>query len=117
MTLRITPAVPSGRNVIERPPLSSKVYISLETTSVDSPTPRLNNSVSSKTGNSINWYPETLAALIKVSRTNSKYWERGGKYSLTPFGADSSRITLPVLVLIARNSPANMDWLFVRVQL
>ena len=54
MTDRIAPAVPSGRNVIERPPRSSKVYISLLTTSVDSPTPRSNNAVSSKTGSSIN---------------------------------------------------------------
>ena len=40
MTLRTTPAVPSGRRVTVRPPRSAKVYISLETTSVDSPTPR-----------------------------------------------------------------------------
>ena len=29
MTLRTTPAVPSGRSVTERPPRSAKVYISL----------------------------------------------------------------------------------------
>ena len=44
------PAVPSGRSVSERPPLSSKVNISFWTMSVDSPTPRANSSVSSKTG-------------------------------------------------------------------
>ncbi len=52
MTPRITPAVPSGRNVTERPPRSAKVYISLLTTSVDSPTPRANSAVSSKIGSS-----------------------------------------------------------------
>ncbi len=40
MTLRTTPAVPSGRSVTDRPPRSAKEYISFETTSVDSPTPR-----------------------------------------------------------------------------
>ena len=43
-------AVPSGRRVSERPALSSKVNISFCTTSVDSPTPRANSSVSSKIG-------------------------------------------------------------------
>ena len=37
MNARATEAVVSGRNAIWRPPLSSKVYISLRTTSVDSP--------------------------------------------------------------------------------
>ena len=55
MTERMTPAVPSGRSDRERPPRSSNVYISFETTSVDSPTPRTNSSVDSKTGGSI--YP------------------------------------------------------------
>ena len=53
MTARMTPAVPSGRSVTDRPPRSAKVYISLHTTSVDSPTPRANSPVSSKTGSSI----------------------------------------------------------------
>ncbi len=43
-------AVPSGRSVNERPPMSSKLNISFWTMSVDSPTPRANSSVSSKTG-------------------------------------------------------------------
>ena len=51
-TARTTPAVNSGRSVMERPPRSSKVYISFETTSVDSPTPRANSWVSSKIGSS-----------------------------------------------------------------
>ncbi len=46
---RAAPAVPSGRSVIERPPLSRKVYISFCTTSVVSPTPRANSSVCSNT--------------------------------------------------------------------
>ena len=50
MNARISPAVSSGRSVSERPPRSSKVYISLVTTSVDSPTPREKTAVSSKTG-------------------------------------------------------------------
>ena len=53
MTARITPAVPSGRRVTLRSPRSAKVYISLLTTSVDSPTPRANRPVSSKIGNSM----------------------------------------------------------------
>jgi len=87
MTARITPAVPSGRSVIERPPRSSNVYISLETTSVDSPTPRVKSSVSSKIGNSINSYPAARAGPHKVCMTKSKRTLRGGKYSETPFGA------------------------------
>ena len=43
-------AVPSGRSVTERPPPSSKVYISFWTMSVDSPTPRANSSVCSNVG-------------------------------------------------------------------
>ena len=47
------PAVPSGRKDILSPPLSSKVYISLLTMSVDWPTPLENNSVFSIKGNLI----------------------------------------------------------------
>ena len=47
---RTTGAVPSGRSVCDRPPASSKVYISFWTMSVDSPTPRANSSVASKVG-------------------------------------------------------------------
>ncbi|CAB4697860.1 unannotated protein [freshwater metagenome] len=72
---------------MDLPPLSSKVYISLLTTSVDSPTPRSKSSVSSNTGNSINEYPASLAGAINASRTYSNTLERGGKYSLTPLGA------------------------------
>ena len=50
---RQTGAVPSGRRVIDRPPPSSNVYISLRTMSVASPTPRANRSVVSNTGVSI----------------------------------------------------------------
>ena len=50
MKARTAPAVPSGLRVMERWPLSSKVYISFCTTSVVSPTPRWNSSVCSKMG-------------------------------------------------------------------
>ena len=43
-------AVPSGRSVSERSPLSVNVYISLRTMSVASPTPRSNRPVSSNSG-------------------------------------------------------------------
>jgi hypothetical protein len=48
-TARSTPAVNSGRSVILSPPRLSKEYISLRTTSDDSPTPRTNRLVSSNT--------------------------------------------------------------------
>ena len=48
-------AVPSGRSVNDRPPMSSNVNISFWTMSVDSPTPRANSSVSSKIG--VSTYP------------------------------------------------------------
>jgi hypothetical protein len=47
---RTTGAVPSGRSVSERPPRSTKVYISLDTTSLDSPEVRVNSSVCSNVG-------------------------------------------------------------------
>ena len=50
MQARMTDAVHSGRNVSDVPSRSSQVYISLETMSVSEPTPRANNSVSSKIG-------------------------------------------------------------------
>ena len=55
MNARTAPAVPSGFSVMERLPLSSKVYISFCTTSVVSPTPRWNSSVCSKMGVRISW--------------------------------------------------------------
>ncbi len=53
MKARATPAVPSGRSVSERPLRSAKVYISLPTMSVPSPTPRTKSSVGSITGSRI----------------------------------------------------------------
>ena len=47
---RTTEGVYSGRRVIDRPPLSTKVYISFVTTSVVSPVPLLKSSVGSMTG-------------------------------------------------------------------
>ena len=57
MHARTIPAVASGRNVIDIPLRSSKVYISFSTMSVTSPIERLNNSVRSTTGTRISWYP------------------------------------------------------------
>jgi hypothetical protein len=50
MNARHTGAVPSGRNVSDRPPASVNVNISLLTMSVASPTPRANSSVASNAG-------------------------------------------------------------------
>ena len=50
MKARATPAVPSGRRVMESPERSVKVYISLVTTSDVSPSVRENTSVNSKMG-------------------------------------------------------------------
>jgi hypothetical protein len=47
------PAVASGRSVRLSPPRSTKVYISLPTTSVCSPIARLKSSVRSRTGTRI----------------------------------------------------------------
>ena len=66
MKERTTPAVFSGRNVNERS-LFSKVYISLFTISVVSPTPRANNSVTSKIGVLISLYPYFEKILLAVS--------------------------------------------------
>ena len=49
----MTPAVHSGRKVMERPPLSKNVNISLVTMSLLSPAERANNSVASYTGTEI----------------------------------------------------------------
>ncbi len=49
------PAVNSGRSVIESPPRSSNVYISLETTSEVSPIERAKTPVASKIGISSRW--------------------------------------------------------------
>jgi len=50
MMARTTDGVYSGRRVIDRPPLSVKVYISLVTMSEEAPVPFSNNSVGSMTG-------------------------------------------------------------------
>ncbi|SKY43706.1 Uncharacterised protein [Mycobacteroides abscessus subsp. abscessus] len=62
----------------DRPPRSSKVYISLLTTSVDSPTPLANRPVSSKIGSSMCPYPARRAASVNVSRTRRKSADAGG---------------------------------------
>ena len=69
MNERTTPAVPSGFKVMLRSPLSRKVYISLLTMSVVSPTPRRNSSVCSKTGVRISFKLYRAAILRAVSST------------------------------------------------
>ena len=59
---RAAPAVPSGLSVMERSPLSLKVYISFCTMSVVSPTPRRNSSVCSNTGVRTSRKPASAAA-------------------------------------------------------
>lgn len=71
------PAVPSGRRVIERPPLSRKVYISFCTTSVVSPTPRENSSVCSNTGVRISLKPKRAAISSSVFRETVFIARRG----------------------------------------
>ena len=51
------PAVISGRSVMVSPPRSSKLYISLDTTSDVSPRVRANTSVNSKMGVAISSKP------------------------------------------------------------
>jgi hypothetical protein len=50
MKARTVPAVPSGRSASTSSPLSWKTYISLETMSVASPTPRAKRACGSTTG-------------------------------------------------------------------
>ena len=84
--LRATEAVPSGFNVIERPPLSSNVYISLFTTSVPSPMPRTNSSVCSNMGVRIS---RTLYSDDRRRRLSSIYRHlvlSDGSVSFVPLG-------------------------------
>src|SRR5215212_440553 len=87
MYARQTGAVPSGRRVIERPPLSSKVYISFCTTSVDSPTPRANSSVASNVGVSMRRYPAAPRMRRAASSTASRRVASSGSTSYVPRGA------------------------------
>ena len=86
MTLRTTEAVPSGRSVIERPPLSSKVYISFWTMSVVSPTPRRKSSVCSKAGKRISEKPKSAAQPRRTLSRYSQSWLAAGRTSLVPLG-------------------------------
>ena len=83
----MTPAVPSGRRVIERPALSLKVYISFCTTSVVSPTERLNSSVCSKVGMRISPKPHSAATSRAVSSRYCHLPLAGGSTSCVPRGA------------------------------
>ena len=84
---RTAPAVPSGRRVIERPPLSSKVYICFSTTSVVSPTPRKNSSVCSNTGVRTSRNPLSSASPRKTSSISCHFFDFPGTISTVPLGA------------------------------
>ena len=84
---RTAPAVPSGRRVMDRPPLSSKVYICFSTTSVVSPTPRRNSSVCSNTGVRISPKPFNSASLRNTSSTACHFAAFSGTRSTVPLGA------------------------------
>src|SRR5687768_3140270 len=66
------PAVNSGRRVIESPPRSSNVYISLETMSVVSPIERAKTSVGSMTGTSTRLKPNNLRTRSKAATTAAR---------------------------------------------
>ena len=66
------PAVNSGRSVSESPPRSSNVYISLDTTSVVSPSERANTAVASNTGISILAKPYSRRTRSNASTTRPK---------------------------------------------
>ncbi len=81
------PAVPSGRRVTLRSPLSVKVYISFCTTSVVSPTERSNNSVCSKVGMRISRKPYRRAVDSRVDSRCCHLGVSAGRMSLVPRGA------------------------------
>ena len=83
---RATPAVPSGLSVMLRLPLSLKVYISLLTISVVSPTPRRKTSVCSNVGVLISLTLNFAATSRAVFSTNCHLYDSCGKTSLVPFG-------------------------------
>ncbi len=65
------PAVNSGRRVSDSPPLSSKLYISFDTTSVVSPSERAKTLVNSNTGTSTRRKPYSLRTRLNASTTVS----------------------------------------------
>ena len=87
MKARVAPAVPSGFRVMERPPLSLKVYISFCTTSVVSPTPRWNSSVCSNMGVRISRYPARAQMRRMVSSMLCQRYAFAGSISWVPLGA------------------------------
>src|SRR5262245_56313115 len=84
MWARTTGAFPSGRNVNDFSSRSSKVYISLETISVSSPTPRANSSVLSKIGvrTSAKPYRSKISRAVFSTRVQSA--DSGGRISRVP---------------------------------
>jgi len=84
---RTAPAVPSGRSVMERPPLSSNVYICFSTTSVVSPTERRKSSVCSNTGVRISEKPFSSASSVITASTSDHFSDSPGMISTVPLGA------------------------------
>ena len=83
---RTTDAVCSGRSARVRPPLSSKEYISLRTTSVASPR-RWNTSTCSNIGGMTSRYPAEPTTSAKTSTRARHRAESGQRMSRVPFGA------------------------------
>ena len=83
---RTTEAVPSGRRAICRPPRSVNSYISLVTTSEESPELRRNTSASSKPGLTTRPKPNRSAQLAKRPTSSVHRALSGGRMSWVPFG-------------------------------
>ena len=84
MKERTTPAVFSGRRVSERS-LFSKVYISLFTMSVVSPTPLAKSSVASNIGVRISFAPYFVKTSAAFSSIKCQTGISGGNISFVPF--------------------------------
>ena len=88
---RATGAVPSGRSAMRRPPLSSKSYISLVTTSVPSPR-RRNTPMSSNMGDCSSPYPAPCATRAKAASRVAHRADSGGMTSWVPLGARNEAV-------------------------
>ncbi len=79
-----TPAVPSGRSVIDEPSLSVNVYISFSTISVVVPILLAKISVNSTTGSLISEKPYRSKVFLAFSSMNCHLFIFSGKMSLKP---------------------------------
>src|SRR3954469_15209290 len=101
MYARATGAVPSGLNVSERPPWSSKLNICFWTMSVESPTVRLKTSVASKIGVSIGSYPADSSSSRPAAITSARRRAVPAFASSVPGGAWSLATSGAVVPLAA----------------